>query len=69
MIVADTPASRAALVNAALAGHVERLGRLAALRQLLDRWEAKAGPVSPEARADAAAAFDEIDEGPSVAAG
>jgi hypothetical protein len=58
-----------AVVNAALAEHVERLGRLATLRQLLDRWEAEAGPVSPEARADAAAAFDEIDDGPSVAAG
>jgi post-segregation antitoxin (ccd killing protein) len=27
-----------AVVNTALAEHVERLGRLATLRQLLDRW-------------------------------
>jgi post-segregation antitoxin (ccd killing protein) len=49
------------IVNAALADHVERLGRLAALRQLLDDWEAEAGPVSAAARTEAAAAFDEVD--------
>ena len=58
-----------AVVNAALAEHVERLGRLAALRHLLDRWEATAGPVPPEFRADAAAAFDEAGDGPGLAAG
>jgi post-segregation antitoxin (ccd killing protein) len=58
-----------AVVNAALAEHVERLGRLASLRQLLDRWEAHAGPVPPDVRADAAAAFDEAEDGPSMAAG
>jgi hypothetical protein len=58
-----------AVVNTALAEHVERLGRLATLRHLLDRWEATAGPVPPEVRADAAAAFDEAGDGPSVAAG
>lgn len=58
-----------AVVNTALAEHVERLGRLATLRQLLDRWEAQAGPVPPDVRADAAAAFDEADAGPSIAAG
>ena len=70
-----------AVVNTALAEHVERLGRLATLRQLLDRWEAQAGPVPPEVQADAAAAlalgrdhvladaFDEAEDGPSMAAG
>ena len=58
-----------AIVNTALAEHVERLGRLAALRHLLDQWETQAGPVPPEAQADAAAAFDEVDDGPTMAAG
>jgi hypothetical protein len=58
-----------AVVNAALAEHVERLGRLATLRQLLDRWEAQAGPVAGDVRADAAAAFDEADASPNMAAG
>jgi post-segregation antitoxin (ccd killing protein) len=58
-----------AVVNTALAEHVERLGRLATLRQLLDRWEAQSGPVSPQARADAAAAFDEAEDSPCMAAG
>lgn len=58
-----------AVVNTALAEHVERLGRLATLRQLLDRWEAQAGPVPPDVQADAVAAFDEADGSPSVAAG
>ena len=58
-----------AVVNTALAEHVERLGRLATLRQLLDRWEAQSGPVSPQARADAAAAFDEAGDSPCMAAG
>jgi post-segregation antitoxin (ccd killing protein) len=58
-----------AVVNTALAEHVERLGRLATLRHLLDQWEAQAGPVPPEVRADAAAAFDEAEAGPGIAAG
>lgn len=57
------------VVNTALAEHMERLDRLATLRQLLDRWEAQAGPVRPDVRAYAAAAFDEADAGPSIAAG
>jgi hypothetical protein len=57
------------VVNAALAEHVERLGRLATLRQLLDSWEAQAGPVPPDMRADAAAAFDEAEDSPGTAAG
>jgi hypothetical protein len=58
-----------AVVNTALAEHVERLGRLATLRQLLDRWEAQAGPVPSDVLADAAAAFDEADSSQSIAAG
>jgi hypothetical protein len=58
-----------AVVNAALAEHVERLGRLATLRQLLDSWEAQAGPVPPDVRADAAAAFDEAEDSPRMLAG
>jgi hypothetical protein len=52
----------------ALAEQVERLGQLAALRQLLDQWEAQAGPVPPDVQADAAAAFDAAEDGPGVAA-
>jgi hypothetical protein len=58
-----------AVVNTALAEHVERLGRLATLRQLLDRWDSQAGPVPAEVRADAAAAFDEAEGSPGMAAG
>jgi hypothetical protein len=57
------------VVNTALAEHVERLGRLASLRDLLDRWDAQAGPVPPDVQADAAAAFDEAGDSPSMAAG
>lgn len=50
-----------AVVNEALAAHVERRARMAALRELLDRWEAELGPV-PEADVVAArGAFDELD--------
>jgi post-segregation antitoxin (ccd killing protein) len=58
-----------AVVNTALAEHVERLGRLATLRDLLDRWDAQAGPVPAEARADAAAAFDEAGDSLGISAG
>jgi hypothetical protein len=58
-----------AVVSTALAEHVDRLGRLATLRQLLARWEVQAGPVPPELCADAAAAFDEAGDSPSMAAG
>lgn len=58
-----------AVVNTALAEHVERLARLATLRDLLDRWDAQAGPVSPEVQADAAAAFDEAGDSLGRAAG
>jgi hypothetical protein len=41
--------------------HRERLDRLAALRRLLDSWDARFGPVSAESMAEAKAAFDELD--------
>lgn len=50
-----------AVVDEALAAHVERLARRAALRDLLDEWEAKLGPVPDADRAAARAAFDEAD--------
>lgn len=56
-----------AVVNTALSEYVERLGRLASLRSLLDRWEEEAGPVSKEAKAEAAAAFDEFEDDTSFA--
>ena len=53
--------SLSAVVNQALAAHIERLARRAALRQLLDGWERECGPVSEAAAARARAAFDELD--------
>lgn len=53
--------SLSAVVNQALAAHVERLARRAALRQLLDNWERELGPVSDVAAAEARATFDELD--------
>lgn len=50
-----------AVVNEALAAHVDRLGRRAALGQLLDDWDRELGPVPEAAMADARAAFDELD--------
>ncbi|MGH9103273.1 MAG: type II toxin-antitoxin system VapB family antitoxin [Acidimicrobiales bacterium] len=55
------PASLSGIVNEALAAHVERLGRRAALGDLLAAWDSHQGAVSPEALAEAAAAFDELD--------
>ena len=49
------------VVNEALAAHVERLGRRAALRERLEGWDAALGPVSAEAAAAARAAFDDLD--------
>jgi len=48
------------VVNAALASHVERLGRLASLRELLARWDAELGEVPRDVQEDARAAFDEF---------
>ncbi|MGH3828957.1 MAG: type II toxin-antitoxin system CcdA family antitoxin [Pseudonocardiaceae bacterium] len=53
--------SLSAVVNQALAAHIERLARRAALRQLLDGWEREFGPVSEAAAAQARAVFDELD--------
>ena len=53
--------SLSAVVNDALAAHVEQLERRAALRRLLDDWDTRLGPVSEVAAAAARAAFDELD--------
>jgi Arc/MetJ family transcription regulator len=50
-----------AVVNDALAEHVENLARTEALREMLDAWEGELGPVSEEDTAKARAAFDELD--------
>jgi post-segregation antitoxin (ccd killing protein) len=50
-----------AAVNEALLEHAERVGRLAALRSELDRWDAEFGPVSAKAAREARQAFDELD--------
>lgn len=50
-----------AAVNEALAHHAERVGRLAALRSQLDRWDAEFGPVSEKAARQARQSFDELD--------
>jgi len=55
--------SLSAVVNEALAGHVERLAQRAALRQLLDDWEREFGPVPDAAMAEARQAFDDLDGG------
>lgn len=53
--------SLSAVVNAALANEVERRSRHAALGRLLSDWDEAFGPTSGEARASAAAAFDDLD--------
>lgn len=50
-----------AIVNEALASHVERLARRAALRRLLDTWDAELGPIPDAEAAAARSAFDELD--------
>ncbi len=50
-----------AVVNNALEQHVERLARRAALRALLNTWDAEYGPVSDEHAAAARDAFAELD--------
>lgn len=50
-----------AVVDDALAIHVDRLARRAALRDLLDAWDRDAGPVPDADRMAARAAFDELD--------
>jgi hypothetical protein len=53
--------SLSAVVNAALAAEVERRARAAALGRMLAEWDAAFGPVSEEATAAAARAFDDAD--------
>ncbi|HEX7277066.1 MAG TPA: type II toxin-antitoxin system CcdA family antitoxin [Acidimicrobiales bacterium] len=50
-----------AVVNDALAAHVDRLARHAALGQLLADWDRELGPVPEAALAEARAALDELD--------
>jgi post-segregation antitoxin (ccd killing protein) len=50
-----------AVVDEALEIHVQRLARQAALRELLDKWDVEVGPVPETDRAEARAAFDELD--------
>lgn len=52
---------RSAVVNDALAEYIDRIGRRAALRRLLDQWDNELGPVSETAAEDVRAAFDELD--------
>ncbi len=54
-------ANISAAVNEALAAHVDRLERRAALRRLLDGWDGEHGPVSEAAAEEARAAFDMLD--------
>jgi hypothetical protein len=48
-------------VNEALGEQVDRIGRLAALHDLLEVWDASESPISADARKEAEAAFDELD--------
>ena len=50
-----------AVVDEALDIHVDRLARRAALRDLLDAWDAEAGPVPEADQLAARSAFDELD--------
>lgn len=50
-----------AVVDHALAIHVERLARPAALRDSLQSWDDEFGPVLTTEQAAAQAAFDELD--------
>ena len=54
-----TPVST--LVNAALAEHLDRLARRAALGDLLERWDSLLGPIDERERADIQASFAEAD--------
>jgi len=54
--------SLSSVVNSALAEHVDRAARRAALGALLDEWDAKFGPVDDETLAWAEDAFDELDQ-------
>lgn len=54
-----TPVST--LVNAALAEHLDRLARHAALGDLLERWDSLLGPIDERERADIRESFAEAD--------
>lgn len=56
-----------AIVNQALKAHYQQQARLAALAALLESWEAELGAIPADAMAEAAAAFDEVDEVTSTA--
>jgi Post-segregation antitoxin CcdA len=56
------------VVNAALINEIDRRARLDALGELLDHWDSIAGPVSPEALAQAAAIFAAASASPAGAA-
>lgn len=53
--------SLSAVVNRALADHLDHLARLRALGDLLDRWDAEFGPLSEEQLAMGEALFDEAE--------
>jgi hypothetical protein len=53
--------SLSSVVNAALAGEVDRRARARALESLLAEWDASFGPVSTEAAQEAAVAFEDLD--------
>lgn len=53
--------SLSSVVNAALAVEVDRRARAAALARTLSEWDARLGPVGPDAIAAARAAFDDLD--------
>ena len=53
--------SLSAVVNDALAAHIERLARRAALGELLDAWDEQLGPVPDADQAAARTAFDDLD--------
>jgi hypothetical protein len=60
-VLAQGEQSLSSVVNAALAKEVDRRARSAALGRLVAEWEEALGPVSSQAAAEAAAAFDDLD--------
>jgi hypothetical protein len=54
-------ATLSGVINVALAAEVDRQSRAAALKRLLDQWDARFGPVSDAATDAARAAFDDVD--------
>lgn len=60
-LAAATGTPMSALVNDALAEHLDRLARRAALGDLLAKWDREFGPVDERHRLDARRAFAEAD--------